>query len=390
MKLVVHDLTPEEWEIAGRDYAGWEAVSDNGGIKPCVGCFCCWNKTPGKCVIQDGYGNMGELVHKAEEVTFISRYSFGCVSGFIKNTFDRSLGYVLPQFEVVRGETHHKKRYDEDKPFTFIFYGSGLSEMDKNLARRYVSSVCANFRTHVKDVIFRDCGGLHVPETVITEADAPAETGKPAAGKVLLLNGSMRNVNGNSAKLARQLSGRLCRETLNADLKNYLGNYPEMLPLLDGASDIVLCVPLYVDGLPSQIIRFMEWMQREYRGGAKRVYVLANMGLYESRQLVNLFAQARQWSERMGFDYCGGLGVSAGELIGGLMDIMPFDSLFMKKTAQGMDALSKAIDACAKTDDIYTEPHRFPRPLYILIANRNWNRTARLNGLQPKDLYRQI
>ena len=72
------------------------------------------------------------------------------------------------------------------------------------------------------------------------------------------------------------------------------------------------------------------------------------------------------------------------------MDIMPFGSLFMKKTAQGMDALSKAIDACAKTDDIYTEPHRFPRPLYILIANRNWNRTARLNGLQPKDLYRQI
>ena len=43
------------------------------------------------------------------------------------------------------------------------------------------------------------------------------------------------------------------------------------------------------------------------------------------------------------------------------MDIMPFDSLFMKKTAQGMDALSKAIDACAKTDDINTEPHRFPR-----------------------------
>lgn len=72
------------------------------------------------------------------------------------------------------------------------------------------------------------------------------------------------------------------------------------------------------------------------------------------------------------------------------MDILPLNNLLMKKIAQGMDRLSKVIDACAKTDDIYTEPHRFPRPLYILIANRNWNRTAILNGLQPKDLYRQI
>ncbi|MBR6351592.1 MAG: flavodoxin family protein [Firmicutes bacterium] len=227
MKLVIHDLSPEEWEKYKDEYAGCGTVSDNGGIRPCSGCFCCWNKTPGKCVIRDGYENMGELIRRADEVIIISRYSFGCVSGFIKNIFDRCLGYVLPQFEVVRG-------------------------------------------------------------------------------------------------------------------------------------------------------------------GAKRVYVLANMGLYESRQLVNLFAQARQWSKKMGFDYCGSLGVSAGELIGGLMDIMPFDSLFMKKTAQGMDALSKAIDACARTDDIYTEPHRFPRSVYILIANTNWNRTAKQNGLRPKDLYRQL
>ncbi len=388
MKLVIHDLSPEEWEKYKDEYAGCGTVSDNGGIRPCSGCFCCWNKTPGKCVIRDGYENMGELIRRADEVIIISRYSFGCVSGFIKNIFDRCLGYVLPQFEVVNGETHHKKRYDENKDFTFVFYGSGLGEYEKESARRYAAAVCANFRSHLKDVVFRDCGETGDAKADGSAAKAPA--GNISQGKVLLLNGSMRNVSGNSAKLAAQLAKQLKRGTVSADLRQYLGRMPELLPILDEVSDIVFCIPLYVDGLPSQVIRFMEWMEREYSGEAKRVYVLANMGLYESRQLVNLFSQARQWSEKMGFDYCGGLGVSAGELVGVLMDILPFRFLFTKKIAQGMDRLSKVIDACAKTDDIYTEPHCFPRSVYILIANTNWNRTAKQNGLRPKDLYRQL
>ena len=133
MGLVIHDLTPEAWEPMSREYPGWTVVSDAETIRPCTGCFGCWNRTPGKCVIRDGYENMGELIHKADRVTVISRYTFGGFSGFVKNVFDRCLGYVLPQFEVVGGETHHKKRYEENKPFTFVFYGAALSEEENEL-----------------------------------------------------------------------------------------------------------------------------------------------------------------------------------------------------------------------------------------------------------------
>ena len=85
--------------------------------------FCCWRKTPGECVIKDGYENMGALIHHADEVVVISKYTYGGFSSFVKNAFDRCIAYVLPQFEVIKGETHHKRRYDEDKAFTFIFYG---------------------------------------------------------------------------------------------------------------------------------------------------------------------------------------------------------------------------------------------------------------------------
>ena len=380
MGLLIHDLSPEEWAKVSRDYDGWDIVTDNGNIRPCVGCFSCWNRDPGRCAIKDGYDNMGVRIHHADEVVVISRYTYGGFSGSVKNVFDRCLGYVLPQFEIAGGETHHQKRYDEDKPFTFIFYGHKLSEDEKNSAVRYVTAVCANIRGHVNDVIFRECEEIPVPE----------RTGGRASGMTVLLNGSMRNRDGNSAKLAKQLAARLDKEAEFVDLKDWMKDLPGLVKKLEDAPAIVFCIPLYVDGLPSQVIRLMETFRKEYRGSRKKIYVLANMGLYESSQLVNLFSAVTQWSRKMDFEYCGGLGLSAGELMGGLMEMIPFGKGPIKKVAEGMDLLARAINSESKTYDIYAEPKGFPKWLFIQIANTSWDRTARKNGIDPKEMYRQL
>ena len=382
MGLLIHDLSPEEWAKVSRYYDGWDKVTYNGSIRPCVGCFSCWNRDPGRCAIKDGYDNMGARIHHADEVVVISRYTFGGFSGFVKNVFDRCLGYVLPQFEVAGGESHHQKRYDEDKPFTFIFYGHGLSDDEKNSAKRYVTAVCANIRGHVKDIIFRES---EAEEAVRTDTSV-----RPAGGRTVLLNGSMRNRNGNSAKLAKQLAARLEDEVESVDLKDWMKDMSGLVRKLEDAPAIVFCIPLYVDGLPSQVIRLMEKFGQEYRGGVKKIYVLANMGLYESSQLVNLFYAVTQWSRKMGFEYCGGLGVSAGELIGGLMEMIPFGRGPIRKTAEGMDLLARAINSGSRTYDIYAEPKGFPKWLFIQIANNNWDRLAKKNGIDPKELYRQL
>ena len=378
--LLIHDLSPEEWAKVSNEYDGWDIVSDNGSIRPCVGCFSCWNRDPGRCAIKDGYDDMGARIHHADEVVVISRYTYGGFSGFVKNVFDRCLSYVLPQFEVAGGETHHQKRYDEDKPFTFIFYGHGLSDDEKASAKRYVTAVCANIRGHVKDVIFMER----------EEVPAPELTAGRASGKTVLLNGSMRNRDGNSAKLAKVLAARLDKEVEFVDLKDHLKDLSGLVKKLEDAPAIVFCIPLYVDGLPSQVVRLMEKFQQEYSGGKKRIYVLANMGLYESSQLVNLFEAVTQWSRIMSFDYCGGLGVSAGELVGGLMEMIPFGRGPIKKASEGMDLLARAVNSESRTYDIYAEPKGFPKWLFIQIANTNWNRTAKQNGIDPKDLYRQL
>ncbi|MBR0481303.1 MAG: flavodoxin family protein, partial [Firmicutes bacterium] len=284
--LVIHDLKGRAWEELKDDYAGWTVVTETTPAKPCIGCFCCWDKTPGQCVVKDGYENMGRLVHEADEVVIISRYTFGGFSGPVKNLIDRCIAYVLPQFTITGGETHHKRRYEEDKPFTFIFYGEVLGEEEKESARVYAESLCANFRAHVKDVIFKETK---------EEKSMPERTVSPRDGKTVILNGSMRTADGNSARFARFLSGCMKADAEMVNLKDYLKDLKDLVRELEDAKTIVLCMPLYVDGLPSQVIRMMECFLREYKGKGAKVYLLANMGLYESVQLKNLFSAVRQW-----------------------------------------------------------------------------------------------
>lgn len=127
-----------------------------------------------------------------------------------------------------------------------------------------------------------------------------------------------------------------------------------------------------------------------YNGDSKKVYLLANMGLYESCQLQSLFSAVKQWCAKMDFAYCGGLGISAGELLGELMVHIPFHIGATKKAAEGMELLAKAVNRGNILADIFAEPYAFPRALYIAIANLSWNRTARANGLHPNDLVRRL
>ena len=381
MRLLIHDLNKEKFsEIADR-YQDCTIISDDGSIRPCVGCFGCWNKDPGKCVVNDGYQDMGCLIHHAEEVIVISRYTYGGFSGFVKNVFDRSLGYVLPHFELVNNETHHKRRYDEDKPYTFIFYGHDLSDEDREDACRYVKAVTTNMRTHVKDVIYVEIEDEPIRKKKIEDVKED---------KIILLNASMRSANGNSAKLAIELQKHLKQESEIINLSMYLNNHDELIEALAKASKIVLCMPLYVDGLPSQLIRLMEKMEREYVIPSRRIYVLSNMGLYESKQLINLLTAVKKWCKKMDFEYGGGLAVGAGELVGGFLEMSPIDKWPLKSIDAGLKKLAQTINDGDKIDDIYCGTESFPRFLYMAVANSGWRRMGKKNGLKNSDLFRQL
>lgn len=63
-------------------------------IKPCLGCFSCWTKTPGSCVIQDDMRELCKKIAKADVlVESFPLYFFGIPSGF-KAVVDRCLPFM--------------------------------------------------------------------------------------------------------------------------------------------------------------------------------------------------------------------------------------------------------------------------------------------------------
>ncbi len=380
MNLVIHDLDEKEWNRISGNYDGWEVISDNGSIRPCVGCFGCWLKTPGECVIKDGYNKMGELIHKAGEVVVITRYTYGGFSSFVKNVFDRSISWVLPFFEIVDGEMHHKSRYPESKKITFVFRGAGLTQEDKADAKRYLEAVCRNFHGEIADVRFEECA---------RDEKKAGEGSKPDPARTVLLNGSLRGDNANTRKFLEKLSKSIDGNPEIINLSSYLNTTGELLQKLEGAGRLVLGIPMYVDGIPSAILRVMEEMKKNTNSEGKKIYVVANMGFYEPKQMRNLLKQVRKWCDRCGYTYCGAAAIGAGEMMGQLINVINGANGPIKNVVGALETLAGVISTSSAMEDIYAGAYRFPRAAYMFMANSGWPKSAKTNGIKKKDLFRR-
>ena len=101
MQLIIHDMNREEFQRIYYEKLKNEAIRkvigkrkeknenwienkekeiiiyNNSNIRNCTGCFCCWIKNPGRCILKDGYENLAELYSKAEKITIISKCCYG-------------------------------------------------------------------------------------------------------------------------------------------------------------------------------------------------------------------------------------------------------------------------------------------------------------------------
>lgn len=148
--LIIHDLSENNLSFPKNAMV----ISKEGTIKKCIGCFGCWVKTPGKCIISDDYQNMGAMLGAVNELVIISKCTFGSYSSFVKNVFDRSISCVLPYFEMRNGEMHHCPRYENQLTINAYFYGDDITAEEKSTAEKLVQANADNFKADVKQVVF--------------------------------------------------------------------------------------------------------------------------------------------------------------------------------------------------------------------------------------------
>ena len=150
-RLIIYDVPTEYIEKFTNDED--ILVNANEIHRYCIGCFGCWLKTPGKCIIKDGFENMGKGLSQVSAFILISKATFGSYSSPVKNVLDRSIAYVLPFFEIRNGEMHHGERYHNDLTISALFYGD-MSEEEKQTAENLVKANAVNLNAALGRVHF--------------------------------------------------------------------------------------------------------------------------------------------------------------------------------------------------------------------------------------------
>lgn len=80
-------------------------------IKPCLGCFSCWNKTPGQCVHRDDMPQVVENMLWADIILWSFPLYYFSIPGPLKTLMDRQLPMVMP-FMTDAESGGHPSRYD--------------------------------------------------------------------------------------------------------------------------------------------------------------------------------------------------------------------------------------------------------------------------------------
>ena len=154
-KLILHDLQAEEAaNHLPQESDSITLVHAQPRIQSCIGCFGCWIKTPGTCLIDDEGRTFGKLIPDCDKLIIVSKCIYGSLSPDVKLTLERSISVSLPFFHLVNGEMHHVPRYKKMPDLAYHFYGSDITEREKNTARKLTAANALNLYASNHNVFF--------------------------------------------------------------------------------------------------------------------------------------------------------------------------------------------------------------------------------------------
>ena len=381
MRTVICDLTRAQLSAAGVCCDVALCREDLVSAHDCTGCFGCWVSTPGVCVMHDSLGDLDVLLARTDELTVMSRMTFGWVSPIVKRALDRSIGYLHPNFRIADGQMHHRLRYADHKlTLNFRLYGPS-TEAERSCARTIAAANALNLGARLTGVRFPSN-----EKSAGTENDAPAvdaaERPVPARGvprRVALVNASPRGGRSATAHLLGDLAEALpvYARMAGVDAPELVRATVRDVGALAGCDAVVLGYPLYVDALPSGMVDLLVRARDELAPGA-RVYALANMGFYEAEQIAPSFSVIEGFCTAAGLCWSGGVAVGAGGMVLPVAKT-PRMGMMRRGVSEAIDQLIMALLAGANAGAIEVRPP-VPRFAYRLAAEAQWRRLAHEHG----------
>lgn len=206
--------------------------------------------------------------------------------------------------------------------------------------------------------------------------------------KIALINASPKPRDSASGLLLEALKPLLGDRCDLFEARPGLNAPPEIMERLSACDALLFASPLYVDGLPSHLLRYLElwegWLSA-HPCPDMRIYAIVNCGFYEGEQNAPALEMLEHWCLRAGLVWGQGIGVGAGPMLAALKNV-PLGQGPKKSLGAALEALAENTTHGGSGANMFVTAN-FLRFAYRLAAQSQWRRQGRRNGLSVRDLF---
>lgn len=269
-------------------------------LTSCIGCWDCWLKTPGRCVIRDGMAESYSHYVNSDTVILLLDTAMGFINHRGKALIDRLIPHYHPYIRVVEGECRHLPRYSKLPDMVFYFDRQGLSIEEIQCIEDYLYRTAHQF--NVKGFVIecdKDFTLKHLNHREAKMGRVPFEKVEPME-KLVIYNGSPRRMASNSGLILKEVKERLGEKVEIRDLKKS-DRWEDWAAKFRNERHVLLLMPLYVHGMPSHVMKFIESLVPS-KGS---ITFFVQSGFPESSHSHYLEAYFEQLSRRLGRSYGG-------------------------------------------------------------------------------------
>lgn len=208
--------------------------------------------------------------------------------------------------------------------------------------------------------------------------------------KIALINGSPKFKDSASGVILNSIKPKLGDNVIEeyAFRTNDISN--DDLEQISRCNVLLFTFPLYVDGIPSHLLRCLYQMERYFSSNKNNdiyVYAIVNIGFYEGKQAAIAIEIMNNWAGKVGLKWGQGIGIGGGGMMSMISNSTDSKGT-MKDVHIALTVLAENILARKMADEIYTSPG-IPRIAYKIGGEMGWRQSAKKNGLTIKDLIKE-
>lgn len=229
--------------------------------------------------------------------------------------------------------------------------------------------------------------------------------------KIAIINGSPKGKNSNSSYLVNNIKKCISENTdksnvegknnTNVSIYEFIWNHNSCphndFETILQCDSIVFCFPLYIDSIPSHLLRILidfenyviEIKKTKYLFLAEiNIYVVINNGFYDGKQNHLAIDNIKHWCRHIGFIMAQGIGIGGGGMLPDIKDI-PLGHGPKKTIGIELKAMCNNIILRQSGKVTFIEPN-FPSLSYKFLVERRWRKIAKTNNLKAKDLNKRL